>query len=74
MKIFINMYKIFFYMSKSKKDIDYRTIFYLGIIFTIGSFVNFIITRNPAFLPIMSFGIILKINCFMNKDKWYNIS
>ena len=65
---------IFYYMSISKKDIDYRTIFYLGIIFTLGGFVMFIATRNPAFLPIMSFGIILKINAFLNKDKWYNIS
>ena len=65
---------ILYYMSKSKKDIDYKTIFYLGIIFTLGGFVFFIASRNPAFLPVMAFGIILKINCFMNKDKWYNIS
>ena len=74
MQILINMYKIFYYMVKSKKDINYRTISYIGIILMLGGFVNFIITRNPAFIPVMSFGIILKINCFMNKDKWYNIS
>ena len=65
---------IFYYMNKSKKDIDYKTIFYLGIIFTLGCFVMFIVTRIPGFLPVMSFGIILKIYCFMNKDKWINKS
>ena len=68
------MSKAFYYMSKSKKDIDYKTIFYSGILFTLGGFVMFIATRIPVFLPIMSLGIILKIYCFMNKDKWINTS
>ena len=50
---------------------DYKVFFYLGIIFTLGGFVMFIATRNPPFLPIMSFGIILKIYSFLNKDKWH---
>ena len=60
--------------NKLKKvdDTDYKVFFYLGIIFTLGGFVMFIATRNPPFLPIMSFGIILKIYAFLNIDRWYN--
>ena len=57
-------------MNKSKKEIDYKSTYYLGIIFTFSGVAISIATRNPAFLGVMAFGIILTLNAYFNRDKW----
>ena len=57
-------------MSKSKRNTDYNAIYSLGIIFTFAGIPITIATRNPAFLGLMAFGIILMLNGYANRDKW----
>ena len=57
-------------MSKSKRNTDYKAIYSLGIIFTFAGIPITIATRNPAFLGLMAFGIILMLNGYANRDKW----
>ncbi len=52
------------------KDTDYKAFFHLGFIFNCAGITIMIATRNPAFIGIMAFGIILMINSLRNKDKW----
>jgi hypothetical protein len=53
-------------------DTDYRSIFYMGLIFNCSGIALTIATRNPGLLGMMAFGIILMINGLINKDKWFN--
>ncbi len=53
-----------------KKNIDYKAIYSLGIIFTFSGIPITIATRNPAFLGLMAFGIILMLTGYVNRDKW----
>ena len=53
-------------------NIDYRAFFYFGFILNCAGIAIMIATRNPAFMGLMAFGIILMINSLMKKDKWYN--
>ena len=59
-------------MNKLEKveDIDYKAFFHLGFIFNCAGIAIMIASRNPAFMAIMAFGIILMINSLINKDKW----
>ncbi len=57
-------------MSKSKRNTDYKAMYSLGIIFTFAGIPITIATRNPAFLGLMAFGIILMLNGYVNRDKW----
>lgn len=59
-------------MNKLEKveDIDYKAFFHLGFIFNCAGIAIMIASRNPAFMGIMAFGIILMINSLINKDKW----
>ena len=66
------MQMIFYYMNKSRKDIDYKNLHFLGMILTFAGIVITIASRNPAFLPVMAFGIILMINGLVKLDKWYD--
>ena len=50
-------------------NIDYRTFFYFGFILNCSGIAIMIATRNPAFMGLMAFGIILMINSLMKKDK-----
>lgn len=53
----------------NKKNIDYKSIYSLGLIFTFAGIPITIATRNPAFLGLMAFGIILMLNCYKNRDR-----
>ena len=53
-------------------DTDYRSFFFFGFILNCAGIAIMIATRNPAFIGIMAFGIILMINSLANKDKWYD--
>lgn len=54
----------------NKKNIDYKSIYSLGLIFTFAGIPITIATRNPAFLGLMAFGIILMLNGYKNRDTW----
>jgi uncharacterized membrane protein HdeD (DUF308 family) len=62
---------IFYYMDKSRKDIDYKNLHFLGMILTFIGIIITITSRNSAFLPVMAFGIILMINGLAKLEKWY---
>ena len=51
-------------------DTDYKSFFFFGIILNCASITIMIATRNPAFIGLMAFGIILMLNSIRNKDKW----
>jgi hypothetical protein len=51
---------------------DYRAFFSFGLILNCAGIAIMIATRNPAFIGLMAFGIILMLNSIKNKDKWYD--
>ena len=53
-------------------DTDYRSFFYFGSILNCAGIAIMIATRNPAFIGLMAFGIIIMLNSLKNKDKWYD--
>ena len=57
---------------KKVDDTEYRSFFFFGLILNCAGIAIMIATRNPAFMGIMAFGIILMINSLANKDKWYD--
>ena len=52
-------------------DTDYKSFFFFGFILNCAGITIMIATRNPAFIGLMGFGIILMLNSIMNKDKWF---
>jgi hypothetical protein len=52
------------------KKFDYKSFFYFGFILNCAGIAITIGSRNPAFLGVMAFGIILMLNSLANKDKW----
>lgn len=63
---------MYYYMKSNNKvkKVDYRSFFYFGFILNCAGIAITIGSRNPAFLGIMAFGIILMLNSLANKDKW----
>jgi hypothetical protein len=55
-----------------KNKTDYKSFFYFGFILNCSGIAIMIATRNPAFIGLMGFGIILILNSLKNKDKWYD--
>ena len=55
--------------KEDKKNTDYRSFFFYGFILNCAGIAIMIATRNPAFMGIMAFGIILMLNSLANKDK-----
>jgi len=58
--------------KEDKKNTDYRSLFFYGFILNCAGITIMIATRNPAFIGLMAFGIIIMLNSLVNKDKWYD--
>ena len=58
--------------KEAKKNTDYRSFFFYGFILNCAGITIMIATRNPAFIGLMAFGIIIMLNSLVNKDKWYD--